>query len=85
MKVVAELCDEKMSRDIVSLFVDNYTEYKSSSVIRDVAPDFKNTLVHCGIFGKRQNCNHHFFPFLTEEGVCYTFNMINIDELVTDE
>lgn len=34
--------------------------------------------------GKPANCSELFFPVITDEGVCYTFNLLGRDELLRD-
>ncbi|XP_068914027.1 pickpocket protein 28-like isoform X2 [Tenebrio molitor] len=35
----------------------------------------------CELFGRTRNCSELFVPTLTEEGLCYTFNMLSREDL----
>lgn len=40
-----------------------------------------NLITHCRFFGKLYNCSDIFFPVLTEEGICFSFNLLDRSQL----
>lgn len=73
------------TRKIFSLFKQKRIDL-NPNVMERVAPTLEATLAACdGIFkGKNWDCHRGFGRILTEEGVCYTFNMLNKTELLHD-
>ncbi|KAK9709687.1 Amiloride-sensitive sodium channel [Popillia japonica] len=51
----------------------------------EVAPTFEETLWVCVWQHYNETCYTLFSPILTQEGICYTFNMPDRDEIFTDE
>lgn len=50
--------------------------------LRRMAPQVSDLMYHCEFNGhKSSNCSKWFKEVWTEEGVCYTFNMLNASEL----
>lgn len=39
--------------------------------------DMDFVLTKCKLFGQEFNCSDHFFPVLTDQGICYSFNMVD--------
>lgn len=85
MKVAALTCVELFSRDILKFFPDNYSEDSIMKTIYDMAPTFSSTLNFCNVFNEWSNCSEIFYPTITEEGICYTFNIFNKREISSDE
>lgn len=50
----------------------NASEYVK--VLFDIGPGFDSTFMHCFWRNNEKYCNESFKYFLTEEGLCYTFN-----------
>lgn len=46
-----------------------------------MATDFSDTMFHCKFRNALQTCDQLFKEVITEEGICYTFNALNTDEL----
>ncbi|XP_022910283.2 pickpocket protein 28-like [Onthophagus taurus] len=61
-----------------------WSDDKPLQFLNKVAPKFNEIFVSC-VYGKSKNktCSDLFKPVLTDEGVCYTFNMIDREELFT--
>jgi hypothetical protein len=53
-------------------------------ILRKLAPKFDDLVVSCG-FGDRQDqadyCRKIFSEIIIEDGVCYTFNMLNSSDI----
>lgn len=43
-------------------------------VLFELGPNFDTTFMHCFWRNNEKSCNESFKYFLTEEGICYTFN-----------
>lgn len=50
-----------------------------------IAPPLNETLLYCLWRGTIINCTDLFTEILTEEGLCYTFNMLNAQEFFSGE
>ncbi|KAK4874086.1 hypothetical protein RN001_013446 [Aquatica leii] len=67
---------EKGDKTIASDFIDAFTK---------VAPSFTDVLWQCKWLNENRTCSDLFTPVLTEEGICFTFNMLDREELFTDD
>lgn len=86
MKVAGLICDETIAKDVLEFFNDNYTESSVLSTILTMAPKFSDTMIFCKLFDEFwSNCNKLLYPTITEEGLCYKFNSINMKEMLTDQ
>ncbi|XP_073985653.1 pickpocket 26 isoform X2 [Rhodnius prolixus] len=75
----------------VSLLCDNHVIVENGSLttnestiefLFEVAPPFEDTVHICKWKGPAtQNCSHLFTPIITDEGVCFSFNMLPTVEL----
>lgn len=77
------MCDERIMFDMIS--GENFSDTSILSVFRDLAPSFDETFSSCKLFHKWSTCAEMFYPIITEEGICYVFNALNINEVATDE
>lgn len=44
-----------------------------------------DVLYYCKVSGQIGGCETKFQPIWTEEGLCYTYNMLNWTDIFTDE
>lgn len=88
--LISQTCIMDMSyeneQDIIKLLslFKNKTLDLNPKHMEVVAPTLEETLVHCeGVLKDKQwDCPRGFGRILTNEGVCYTFNMLNKTELL---
>ncbi|KAG4070461.1 hypothetical protein HA402_005693 [Bradysia odoriphaga] len=81
MAAVVHICEPYLSRRFT-----NVSDFKNSSItdlLRDVAPSSQDTIHGCYL-GKTDN-ECFFEEFMTEDGLCFTFNALNGSELFTDD
>lgn len=64
-------------------FDDNFTNGHIYDTIQDIAPTIGESL--CNWWGRDINCSQLLVPILTEDGLCFTFNGLNSDEIYTDQ
>lgn len=46
-----------------------------------MAPTFTDTMFHCKFRNEFQPCDKLFKEVMTEEGLCFTFNVLNSQEM----
>lgn len=63
-------------------------QYANSSIFEEMfemAPNLNDSLRHCHWLDESHNCPDLFIPIITEEGICFSFNALNSNEIYTDE
>lgn len=85
MKVACQLCDERLSRDVFELFTDKFADDDILEEIYKLAPNFQDITEFCRFADFTSDCDRFFSPVITDEGLCYTFNGMNINETFTNQ
>lgn len=85
MNVASKLCEEDIVKDIIDYLPDEYLDEQTLTTIKDIAPEFNETFVGCQLFGNEKDCDKLFYPIITERGLWYTFNSLNLREIVTNQ
>lgn len=82
MEAVSQVCDAHLT----SYFElgTNHTDHTIFDTLRDVAISFNDTMFHCKWRNDINYCQKYFKPILTEEGVCFTFNVLNSKEIYNE-
>lgn len=62
-------------------------EYEQNLIesLRNVSPLFNRTITYCLYRGLNENCEDFFHEIVTEEGICYTFNALDGEEIYREE
>ncbi|XP_055305956.1 pickpocket protein 28-like, partial [Sitodiplosis mosellana] len=63
---------------------NKFTNTSIYDIIQDIAPNLTSVIVSCSWNLQMENCESHFSPTITDEGLCFTFNALNSDEIYTD-
>ncbi|KAF5291426.1 hypothetical protein FQR65_LT01737 [Abscondita terminalis] len=63
---------------------DKTIDYDAIDALAKVAPQFGELLWQCKWLNENRTCSDLVTPVLTEEGICFTFNMLDRDELFTE-
>lgn len=84
MKIASQICDQTFAQELLDNFTDIYSDSSMLEIIRNVAPSFNMTVYDCKFLDETQ-CGKLFFPIITEEGLCYTFNTMNMNEIATEK
>ncbi|CAH1154734.1 unnamed protein product [Phaedon cochleariae] len=48
-------------------------------------PSFSDVFAVCRFMGKDEDCRDLFVPIVVDEGICYTFNMLNKEDIYKDD
>lgn len=83
--MATQTCDEWFGSEIRKHFDDNFTDGSILSTIAQMAPSMEDAMVYCKLFNWVSNCSEIVFPIYTTEGLCFTFNSMNINDILTDE
>lgn len=81
MMAVLQVCDSHLS-DAMKL-EEQYTD-DIIDKLREMAPTFNDTMFFCKFRNEFQPCHALFKEVMTEEGLCFTFNVLNSQELYRD-
>ncbi|XP_077285587.1 pickpocket protein 28-like isoform X2 [Arctopsyche grandis] len=84
---------EILDYEAISLVCENhllqtgnkFTDHKTIDLLKNVAPQFEEMMWHCKWKSKIENCSKIFSPVMTEEGLCFSFNMLDAEELFRKE
>uniref|UniRef100_A0A336MJF3 CSON001992 protein n=1 Tax=Culicoides sonorensis TaxID=179676 RepID=A0A336MJF3_CULSO len=88
-ELIAQTCIKDGNQDDMRKLVKNFVNKTfdlNPKLMEDAAPVLNETLIFCAavLVEKRWACQLGFGRILTEEGVCYTFNLLNKTELLRD-
>lgn len=83
MKVASQICDDVFGAGIRSFYSDDFADDSFVATISQMAPIYEDTVVFCKIFNRWSDCRNLLFPLYTGEGICYTFNSMNFNEMFT--
>lgn len=81
LKVAATLCNELFSINLLEYFNANVMDDSISDIIDEISTTFEETLVACSFQAKLSSCYPYFHDILTEEGKCFTFNSMSLEEI----
>lgn len=85
MRVALQICSEWIGSDMRTKFDDNFINNSILSTISTIAPTLNDTFVFGKLFNLIANYVELLLPIYTEEGLCFTFNSMNINDILTDE
>lgn len=85
MQVAIQLCDPYIAGRISHHFSDEYLDDEIVQEMLKMAPKIEDTMIFCRFRDKLMNCSELFIPTLTEDGVCYAFNLLNNQDMVSNE
>lgn len=84
MKAVLQVCDSHLNENFE---VDE--EIATNDIfdtLSELAPNSTQTMWSCKWRNEvMMNCEKHFRPIMTEEGLCFTFNALNSGDIYTNE
>ncbi|XP_022916751.1 pickpocket protein 28-like [Onthophagus taurus] len=61
------------------------TDFGVIDFFEEIAPPYKEIFMSCTWQDRNETCDTLFYKMLSEEGICYTFNMLNRDAIYTNE
>lgn len=84
MKAVAQICDDFFAESILEKIAENDTDdHPFIKLIREISPGFEENIVACYMLGTYTMCHKYIHDIITEEGVCYAFNLLSPEEVAT--
>lgn len=82
MEAISQVCDAHLTEKFK--IGENVTDNSIIKMLKRMAPSLNDTMMLCKFRNKLQYCNDYFQEVLTDEGLCFTFNMISSNELYRD-
>ncbi|XP_063916764.1 pickpocket protein 28-like [Zophobas morio] len=61
-----------------------FTDEKMIDFFEEVQPKFYEDSFDCKYLGRNYNCSDLFTPILTDVGICYTFNLMDRSQILSD-
>lgn len=84
LKAAAQICDDFFVQNIIEKFSEIDADESFVETIRGIAPGFEENFVACNMMGSMTTCNKYFHDLITEEGVCFAFNLLSPSEVTTN-
>lgn len=84
MEALAQVCDAHLLTDF-KFGHKTASDSEIVSALGAVTPLFNETYLNCKWRNFPENCVHIFKKFITEEGVCYSFNSLSPAEIYRPE
>jgi amiloride-sensitive sodium channel len=87
MEALAQVCDS----DLFDGFGENQAiksglkEQEIVAILDQISPPMEYTFIDCKLSKATAPCEGYFSEVITEEGKCFTFNVLNSSELLKDE
>jgi acid-sensing ion channel, other len=87
LEVLAQVCDS----DLLAGFGEKHPiksgldEREIVSILNQISPPIEETFQHCTLVKRKAPCEDFFSEVITEEGKCFTFNVLNSSELLKTE
>lgn len=79
MEAISQVCDAHLTSGFLN-FGTNFTDQTIYKILEEVAPTYNETMFFCKWRNTPSLCDY-FHPILTEEGMCFTFNALNANEI----
>lgn len=83
MEAISHLCEPHLMESFQ--LGKNNTDERIFKIINELAPSFTDIMFFCKYRNKFNLCQNYFKSILTDEGVCFTFNALNSEEVYTDK
>ena len=83
MEAVSQVCEAHLTNTFE--FGVNITDNKIIDRLKEVAPTFNETMLLCKFRNTLGFCSDYFDDVMTDEGLCFTFNMLNARQLFREE
>ncbi|XP_049542464.1 pickpocket protein 28-like [Anopheles darlingi] len=75
LKVVTQVCHIEVNKDNVLYSINGTNEMDIVNVLRNISLDEYHLVQYCSFDDHIYVCNHYMQETITDEGVCYTFNI----------
>lgn len=83
LEAVAQICDSHL---FVGVSLDSGLEAEEIvPLLKSITTSLNETTLFCKWRNQIAGCGEFFTEILTEEGFCYTFNVLNFEELFREE
>ncbi|RZB38942.1 ASC domain containing protein [Asbolus verrucosus] len=83
---MSSLCDDYInstSHSNNSIFTEDFFDTLDLWPLK-IRPDFMNQAYNCKFMNKDFKCRYIFTPVMTDEGVCYSFNILDRNQIFND-
>lgn len=84
MEAVAQICDSHLTADFPFHNISGNASALIQSLL-NLTPVFNETFLICKWRNTVEGCENYYRKVITEDGICYSFNALDIQELYRDE
>lgn len=83
LEALIQICDAETFEG----FVDskNTTDASIVQTLHDMSLKLNDSIEDCKWRNKNKKCSELFRPILTEDGICFTFNSLNSQDIYTEK
>lgn len=83
MEALSHICQFNFPKTI--RWGQNFTNSSIYDTLEDIAPSLNYSMFKCSWLNQNAPCSTYFTPVLSENGLCFSFNTLNSNEMFSDE
>lgn len=86
LKGAAQICQDSFAGSLLEKFPENFTDESFTSTLREIATGLEDNILACSLINNTlSTCSKYFHDIITNEGVCFSFNLLGPSEVISNE